>query len=104
MSDHPKERVTIDAAQSIKTCRAVAEDIAGKLHPGNILVVDVSAFQTGDITFVQTLISARKSAGIMGARLDITPANAALKALFERCGLEAEAHLISTDETREASL
>jgi|AGTN01.1.fsa_nt_gi hypothetical protein len=83
--------VPLPATQDIRTCVDLARRLAAELKPGRVVVVDAGAFQAGDVTLVQTLVAARRTAELMEARIEITHAPPALAALLERCGLDDEA-------------
>lgn len=86
----PQEQsIHIHDVSDIRNCGQLRDRIAECLNNKRPLILDVSTFQSGDITFVQTLISAAKTAETWGIRMEIMNAPPAFAELFERCGLGA---------------
>lgn len=92
ISTEVDRRIDLPPANDIRTCGQLKNRLAECLSSKCILILDVGAFQSGDITFVQTLVSAVKTAARLGGRLEITNAPPAFAALLERCGLGCQLH------------
>lgn len=87
-TDSPASRLTLLPVQDIKSCTALANEIAERLRADGCVTIDASAFASGDITFVQTLFAARKAAEALGGTVRMDHGNAAIAALFGRCGVD----------------
>ncbi len=83
--------IPLPTMNDIRTCGELKNRLAECLGNKCVLLLDAEYFQSGDITFVQILASAVKTAEKMGARLEVANANPAFTALLERCGLDADA-------------
>lgn len=84
--------IHLPPANDIRTCGQLKDRLAECLSSKCPLIIDADAFQSGDITFVQTLISAEKTAEKLGVHMEITNAPPAFAALLERCGLGHRFH------------
>lgn len=91
LSEEASGVVPLSETQDIRSCVELARRLAAELKPGGSVVVEAGAFRSGDVTLAQSLVAARKSAELLGARLEIAHAPPALAALLERCGLDGEA-------------
>lgn len=91
-STEAARRIHLPPANDIRTCGQLKDRLAECLNSKCAPILDASAFQSGDITFVQTLASAAKTAEKLGVRMEITNAPPAFAALLERCGLAPQLH------------
>lgn len=74
---------------TIRNAREVAGRIAECLRSGRDITIDAAGIESGDVTLIQILVAARKSAARRGRRLEIEAPSPALTALMRRCGLAA---------------
>lgn len=81
--------LVLDPAVTIRNAREVAERISGLLVPGRDLAIRAADLETGDVTLVQILVAARKTAAERGCRLRVDDPSPALTALMRRCGVDA---------------
>lgn len=100
-STEAARRIHLPPANDIRTCGQLKNRLAECLSTKCPLILDADAFQSGDITFAQTLISAAKTAERWGVRMEIANAPPALAALFERCGLAPWFHALPPSRPRE---
>lgn len=82
--------ILLPPTNDIRTCGELKARLGDGLKGSCVLSVDAGAFETGDITFVQLLISAAKTAAGLGGRVEIANAGPAFTALLERCGCDAD--------------
>ena len=72
---------------SIRTCDATHAALAAALATRVDVVVDCSAAHNIDVSFVQLLLSARRTAEACGSRFELSaPADGALRDVLERGG------------------
>lgn len=74
---------------TIRNVREVAERIAELLSTGRDITINAAETESGDVTLIQILVAARKSAAARGCRLAIEAPSPAFAALVRRCGLAA---------------
>ncbi|SBW12214.1 hypothetical protein KL86APRO_20500 [uncultured Alphaproteobacteria bacterium] len=74
---------------TIKNVRQVSDRISEILLAGRDLSIRAADLESGDVTLVQILIAARKSAAERGCRVCVEDPSPALTALLRRCGLAA---------------
>lgn len=84
--EHPLDLI---GAHSIETCPALIAEIAAHICPNGMVTVLADRFASGDITIVQALVAARKSAEAVGCGFEIGDPSPAFVALLERSGLAA---------------
>lgn len=100
-STETARRIHLPPANDIRTCGQLKDRLAECLSNKFPLILDADAFQSGDITFVQTLISAAKTAERWGVRMEIANAPPVFTALLERCGLGPQFHAFPPVRPRE---
>lgn len=83
-------RIFLSPTNDIRTCGELRARLMDGLRERRALCLDAGAFETGDITFVQILISAARTAEGLGGTLDIVKASPAFTAFLERCGFDAD--------------
>jgi len=81
--------VRLGPSQTINTCRVLADQFRDSLQPGRTVVVDAAEFADGDITVVQILLAARRSATAIGCDIVIADPSPAFAALLRRSGVAA---------------
>lgn len=80
--------ILLSSTNDIRTCGALKARLVECLKERCTLSLDAGAFEAGDITFVQILIAAAKSAEELGGGMEIVNAGPAFTALLERCGCD----------------
>lgn len=81
--------ILLSSENDIRTCNELKARLMDRLRERCALSLDAGAFESGDITFVQILISAARTAEQVGGTVDIVNASPAFTALLERCGFDA---------------
>lgn len=81
-----EKRILLSSTNDIRTCGELKARLLECLKEPCALSLDACAFETGDITFVQILISAARTAETLGGNMEIVNAGPAFTALLERCG------------------
>ena len=85
-----ERHIPLPPTNDIRTCSQLKDLLADCLKQPCALSVDAGAFETGDITVVQILISAAKTAERLGGSMTIANPSPAFTALLERCGCDAD--------------
>lgn len=83
--------IPLPATVDIRTCGQLKDCLVECLNSRSGLMLDAGAFQSGDITFVQVLLSAAKTAERLGVSMEIANVGPAFVALLNRCGVDADA-------------
>ncbi len=81
-------RITIAEIATLKHCPALASEIREALVPGGDVEIIAEGVATGDLTTVQILLSARKTAASIGCGLRVVHPSVNFLALFRRAGVE----------------
>lgn len=82
-------RVDIPENATIKHCREFLTEIRNAMVPGGGLEVSAEAFASGDLTTVQILLSAQKTATAVGCRFLVTQPSPSFQSLFRRAGVDS---------------
>lgn len=81
--------LVLDPVVTIKNVRQVADRIGAVLLAGRDLTIRAADLESGDVTLVQLLIAAQKSAAARGCGCRVEDPSPALAALMHRCGTSA---------------
>lgn len=82
-------RITIPETATIKNCPSLASEIRDAILPGEDVEISAEGFAVGDLTTVQIVLSAQKSATAVGCRLSVTNPSPDFRALFRQAGVES---------------
>ncbi|ABD90200.1 STAS domain-containing protein [Rhodopseudomonas palustris] len=93
----PQPSLRLPADCSIAGIRAVYDLIRSLLSQQRDLQVDCSAVDKADVTSVQLLLSATRTADEQGGRLDLTDLSQNLRTTFQRAGVSSSAFSERTD-------
>lgn len=88
--DHTLEGASIVPLENIQTLRTIDATKAlleECLRPSGAVVLHCAQIEEADLSFVQLLLSARKTAERLGATLRLAGVPAALRDVLERCGV-----------------
>lgn len=72
---------------TIQSACELAEQVGALLHTGGDVVIDAGKVDVADITLVQILLAARRTATAIGCRYSIINPSPAFVALLHRCGV-----------------
>ncbi len=89
MAGNGEDIVVLSSAQTIRTCQEFADQLRERLSSAKRVVVDAAELAEGDVTLIQVLLAARKSATSIGCDFEIVNPSAAFLALVRQCGLAA---------------
>ncbi len=81
--------VPLDAAVDIRNIGELADRIKACIAGAMAVVVDAEAFVSGDVTLVQVLAAAGRTAAERGISFKVVNAGPGLTALLDRCGIDA---------------
>ncbi|MBB5046033.1 ABC-type transporter Mla MlaB component [Rhodopseudomonas rhenobacensis] len=87
----PPPSLRLPADCSIGGIRAIYDRIRSLLTQQRDLQIDCSAVDKADVTSVQLLLSATRTADEQGGRLDLTEVSQSLKCTFQRAGIPSSA-------------
>lgn len=83
--------LTLPPECTLRTAQALQADLLAALDGAPGLLLDCAAVEKVDVTFVQLVVTAAKSAGARGATLDLTNPPDAVAAAFRRAGFTPHA-------------
>ncbi|MCJ2127071.1 STAS domain-containing protein [Methylobacterium sp. J-077] len=72
---------------TLRTAQALRADLLAALDGASGLALDCAAIETVDVTFVQLVVAAAKSAASRGTNLDLINRPDAVTAAFRRAGI-----------------
>jgi anti-anti-sigma regulatory factor len=81
------DTVVLDRVQTLQTIDATKDILEDRLGRPAPLVVDCSQVDDVDLSVIQLLLSARKTAGCFGGSLLLAGISPALRGVLERCGM-----------------
>ncbi len=81
--------VSLAAAVDIRNIGELADRLKGCLAGTMDVDVDAQALVSGDVTLVQVLAAAGRTAAERGVSFRVVNAGPGLAALFDRCGIDA---------------
>ena len=81
--------IRLGCAQTLGTCRDLAARLRHRLQAGSAVVVDAAEFVEGDITAVQVLLAARRTATAIGCSFTVVNPSPGFIALQRRSGVAA---------------
>ncbi len=79
--------VVLSPTHTIKNCCELAETLRERLSCGTSVTVDAAAVVEGDITLIQVLVAARKSATANGCDFTVANPSPAFVALVRQSGV-----------------
>lgn len=92
MTTQPEDAVrttfSLDAVVDIRNIGELADRMKACIAGTAAVDLDAGAFESGDVTLVQVLVSAGKTAAERGGNFRIVNAGPALVALLDRCGID----------------
>lgn len=80
--------LTMPAVCTLRTAQALRGDLLAALERASGLVLDCTAIETVDVTFVQLVVTAARSTASRGITLDLTNLTDPVAAAFRRAGFE----------------
>lgn len=81
--------VSLAAAVDLRNIGELADRIKASIARASAVDVDAQAFVSGDVTLVQVLAAAGKTAAERGVSFRIVNVGPGLTALLDRCGIDA---------------
>ncbi|MCR6630963.1 MAG: STAS domain-containing protein [Magnetospirillum sp.] len=91
MANEPLEQdgatLVLDPVQTLQTIEVTKDLLVQRVATTAGLVVDCSRIEEADVSIVQLLLSARKTAAQFGGALRLAALSPALRAVLERCGV-----------------
>lgn len=92
-------RLTLEGPSTVRNAEAVHSQLTGFLKRRRNIEIDCSQVTEIDLTFVQLLIAARKTAHQMGKTLVMSePATGSLRDVLSQCGLLSKTDGADGDE------
>lgn len=89
MKTEDQKVVRLDGLNDLTSAVAIRDAISDAMHKHQTIVLDVPASEDVGLTFLQTLVSARKSAAAMGKSVAIHVPEGAASAKFSASGISA---------------
>jgi len=83
--------LTMPADCTLRTAQALQDDVLAAIEGGSRLVLDCAAIERTDITFVQLVAAAARTAGRRGLTLDLTNLPYPVVTAFRRAGIAPHA-------------
>lgn len=80
------DTLLLENIQTLRTIDATRTALEERLHPAGDVVLDCSRIEEADLSFVQVLVAARKTADRLGARVRLADPSPVLRELLDRCG------------------
>lgn len=88
--------LTMPADCTLRTAQALQGDLLAAVEGGSRLVLDCAAIERVDVTFVQLVVAAARTAGRRGLALDLTNLPDTVAAAFRRAGIAPHAPFDAT--------
>ncbi len=87
--------LTLGPDCTIRTIRALRDDLTAALSDTPALTLDCAGVERADVTFIQLVLAAAKTAGRQGKSLALANLSPVSEAAFQRAGLPAHTLLAS---------
>lgn len=100
MSVAPVHTLRLEGELSIRDCSALAAELLEALQAHDAVAVDATAVSAVDVSVLQVMVSAHRSAELLGRWLRIEPVAGPLAAVLAASGIRGHVHLDGQAWTR----
>lgn len=102
-SDPSTAPLALAAISDIRSCVEFRQQVIDSQDSAGSVVIDAGALQSGDVTCIQILVAAAKSAQRLGGAVEVINAGPAFMGMLSRCGIDALAAGLQISQEREPS-